>query len=47
MKKIIYILMMVLPLLFTSCEKEEFVEEPECCVESRLKPDVSVVEGMT
>ena len=46
MKKIIYILMMVLPLLFTSCEKEEFVEEPECCTESRLKPDVSVVEQM-
>lgn len=30
MNKIIYILMIISPLMFISCEKEEVIEEPEC-----------------
>ena len=32
---------------FISCEKEEFIEESECCTECtplRIKPDVSIIE---
>ena len=41
---IIYILVILLSFVLASCEKEEVIQEPECCTESRLKPDVSVVE---
>lgn len=44
MNKVIYILMIVSQFMFTSCEKEEIVEEPECCTSERIKPNVSVVE---
>ena len=44
MNKIIYILMIISPLMFISCEKEEVIEEPECCTSARVKPNVSIVE---
>ena len=44
MKKIL----LVLFIIFVSCEKEEFVEEAECCIEcctpERVKPNVSSIQ---
>ena len=40
MKRILFLLMIV----FVSCEKEEFVDDSECCTSARVKPNVSMIE---
>ncbi len=41
-------LLLLLFIIFVSCEKEEFVEESECCTEccipARVKPNVSSIQ---
>ena len=41
-------LLLLIPFAFISCEKEEFIEEPECCTEcytpQRVKPNVSPIQ---
>ena len=41
-------LLLLLFIIFVSCEKEEFIDESECCTEcctpTRVKPNVSTIE---
>ena len=42
-------LLLLLFIIFVSCEKEEFVDDSECCTEccdpQRTKPEVSMIES--
>ena len=43
-------LLLLLFIIFVSCEKEEFIDESECCTEccepQRMKPEVSMIESV-
>ena len=45
LKAIIIILLYgLITAIFTGCEKEEFIDESECCTPQRLKPNVSPIQ---
>ena len=42
--------LLLLFIIFVSCEKEEFTDDSECCIEcceiQRIKPEVSMIESV-
>ena len=39
-------LLLLLFIIFVSCEKEEFIDDSECCEPQRIKPEVSMIESV-